>query len=221
MGHKTHPIGFRLGITRSHTSTWFANFRNYAKLIEEDDKIRIFIEKNFSTASIARIGIKRNSDTKSIQVQIYTANPSLIVGKGGIELNNLKSELTKLINNDHKIWIKIIRIENPYNEAQLIADLAVKELEDRAPFRKVLKQAIEKIEANKGGKFQISGRLGGAEIARSEWAKCNRIPLQTLRADIDYATSTANTIYGVLGIKIWLFRSELISRPVLIDEEIL
>nr|YP_009296351.1 ribosomal protein S3 [Sebdenia flabellata]AOM65286.1 ribosomal protein S3 [Sebdenia flabellata] len=212
MGQKTHPLGFRLGITQKHKSSWFSKMNVYPKLIEEDYKIRLFIQSKLNNASISLIHIDRKVD--QIEIDIHTARPGIILGRMGTGIDKLREELTnKLLNNKH-IRINIIEITEPDTQAALIAEFIAQQLEKRIAFRRAVRQGIQRSQKTeiKGIKVQVSGRLNGAEIARSEWVREGRVPLQTLRADIDYSYKTAQTIYGILGIKVWLFKGEKLSK---------
>lgn len=212
MGQKVHPLGFRLVTVQKHKSVWFVDFKNYPELLCEDAAIRTFLEKKSKEAGIAKIEIKRNSNCNKIEVSIHTARPGVLVGNSGNELKNIYLNLKKFVRNERSIIINIVEIKNPDSKATLIGDVIVELLEKRVAFRKAVKKAIARAQAAKvlGIKIQVSGRLNGAEMARSEWIREGRVPLQTLRADIDYAEKRANTIYGVLGIKVWLFNGEII-----------
>ena len=214
MGQKTHPLGFRLGITQEHRSTWYANFNQYANLLEEDNQIRTYLNKLAKTASISNIQINRNGLSDQIQVNIETGRPGVLVGENGTGINTLLTNIKKILPSSRQVTINILEVENVNLNASLIGDLVVEQLEDRVAFRRAIRKAMQSaLDDNVNGiKIQVSGRLNGAEIARSEWIREGRVPLQTLRADIDYATTEANTIYGVLGIKIWLFKSEILSK---------
>ena len=209
MGQKTHPLGFRLVTNQQARSIWYADFQNYAKFLEEDTKIRETIEKK--NAAISDIIIKRNKNGDQIKVDIHTAKPGTFIGKTGSELKKLNVKLAKVVANPkHKINLEVVQITEPDTKAALIGDYVVEQLEKRIAFRRAMKKAITRAQvANvEGVKIQISGRLNGAEIARSEWIREGRVPLQTLRAQIDYSHKEAHTIYGVLGIKVWLFTGE-------------
>jgi len=214
VGQKTHPLGFRLGITQEHRSAWYANFNQYAKLLEEDDQIRTYLNKLVRTASIANIQINRNGLSDQIQLNIETGRPGMLVGENGAGIKTLLNNIKKILPPSRQLTINIIEIEKVNLNASLIGDLVVEQLEDRVAFRKAIRKAMQSaLDENVNGiKVQVSGRLNGAEIARSEWIREGRVPLQTLRADIDYATKEANTIYGVLGVKIWLFKSEILAK---------
>nr|YP_010199234.1 ribosomal protein S3 [Crassiphycus usneoides]UAD88683.1 ribosomal protein S3 [Crassiphycus usneoides] len=210
MGQKTHPLGFRIGITQAHNSSWFSNMKSYSKLAQEDDKIRNLIEKQLHNASITLIHIDRKVD--QIQVQIHTARPGIVLGKAGNGLEDIRKNIENVLKNSAQIRVNLIEITYPDKEAVLIAEFIVQQLEKRIAFRRVIRQAIQRSQKakNQGIKIQVSGRLNGAEIARSEWVREGRVPLQTLRAHIDYSYKTAHTIYGILGVKVWLFKGEKI-----------
>ena len=215
MGQKTHPLGFRLGITQQHKSIWYTKFNEYANLLKEDDQIRTYINKLLSKeASISNIKINRNGLGNQIQLTIETGRPGVLVGENGLGLENLLKNLKKLLSNDRQISINIVEIETDNLNASLIGDLLVKQLEERVAFRRAMRDALQTVQNTnvKGIKIQVSGRLNGAEIARSEWIREGRVPLQTLRADIDYCNKEAHTIYGVLGIKVWLFKYEILPE---------
>ena len=214
MGQKTHPLGFRLGITQEHRSTWYANFNQYANLLEEDNRIRTYLNKLAKTASISNIQINRNGLSDQIQVNIETGRPGVLVGENGAGIKTLLSNIKKILPNSRQVTINIIEVEKVNLNASLIGDLVVEQLEDRVAFRKAIRKAMQSaLDENVNGiKIQVSGRLNGAEIARSEWIREGRVPLQTLRADIDYATKEAHTIYGVLGVKVWLYKSEILAK---------
>ena len=212
MGQKVHPLGFRLVTIQKHRSTWFTEFKNYPELICEDAAIRTFIQKKSKESGISKIEIKRDNTCNKIEVTIHTARPGIFVGNSGTNLKQIYEKLKKFVKSERKIILNIVEIKVPDSKATLIGYFIVDLLEKRIPFRKAIKKAIQRTQAAKvlGVKIQVSGRLNGAEMARSEWIREGRVPLQTLRADIDYAEKRANTIYGVMGIKIWLFNGELI-----------
>ena len=214
MGQKTHPLGFRLGIVQEHKSIWYANFNEYANILEEDDKIRTYISKIAKTNYISNVKIYRNGLKDQIQVIIETGKPGILVGDLGNGLKNLLNNLKKLLAPTRQLTIKVFEVEKVDLDAQLLANLVAEQLEKRIAFRRAIRTALQRAERENvnGIKIQVSGRLNGAEIARSEWIREGRVPLQTLRADIDYATTEANTIYGVLGIKVWLFKSEILAK---------
>ena len=214
MGQKTHPLGFRLGITQDHKSTWYANFNQYANVLKEDDKIRTYLNTISKTNSISNVRINRNGLNDQIQLNIETGKPGILVGDLGKGLENLLTNIKKILPSNRQLTINIFEIEKVDLDASLLADLVVEQLEKRIAFRRAIREALQRAQKQNvnGIKIQVSGRLNGAEIARSEWIREGRVPLQTLRADIDYATKEAHTIYGVLGIKVWLFKSEILSK---------
>nr|YP_007878223.1 30S ribosomal protein S3 [Calliarthron tuberculosum]AGA63834.1 30S ribosomal protein S3 [Calliarthron tuberculosum] len=211
MGQKTHPLGFRINITQKHRSSWFSNKKQYSQLLQEDYSIRKYITTTLKTASIVNVQIDRKVD--QIEIEIKTARPGIVLGKLGGGIEKLRQDINKQLNNKKQICINILEITEPDKEASIIADFIVQQLEKRVAFRRAVRQAIQRAQkANiKGIKVQVSGRLNGAEIARSEWLREGRVPLQTLRADIDYSYKRAQTIYGVLGIKVWLFKGEILD----------
>lgn len=214
MGQKTHPLGFRLGITQEHKSTWYANFNQYANILKEDDKIRSYLNSIAKTNSISNIRINRNGLNDQIQLNIETGKPGVLIGELGSGLENLLNNIKKFLPLDRQLTINVFEVEQVDLNAGLLGDLVVEQLEKRIAFRRAIREALQRAQKQNvnGIKIQVSGRLNGAEIARSEWIREGRVPLQTLRADIDYATREANTIYGVLGIKVWLFKSEILTK---------
>ena len=213
MGQKTHPLGFRLGITQEHKSTWYANLNQYANILKEDDQIRTYIDTISKINSIANVKINRNGLNDQIQLNIETGKPGILVGELGSGLENLLNNVKKILPSNRQVTINVLEVEKVDLDATLLADLVAEQLEKRIAFRRAIREALQRAQKQNvnGIKIQVSGRLNGAEIARSEWIREGRVPLQTLRADIDYATSEANTIYGVLGIKVWLFKSEILK----------
>ena len=214
MGQKTHPLGFRLGITQEHKSTWYANFNQYSNVLQEDDKIRTYLNSISKSNSISNVRINRNGLNDQIQLNIETGKPGILVGDLGIGLESLLTNVKKFLPKDRQLTINVFEIEKVDLDASLLAYLVAGQLEKRIAFRRAIREALQRAQKQNvnGIKIQVSGRLNGAEIARSEWIREGRVPLQTLRADIDYATQEANTIYGVLGIKVWLFKSEILSK---------
>ena len=214
MGQKTHPLGFRLGITQDHKSTWYANFNQYANVLKEDNTIRTYINTISKVNSISNVKINRNGLNDQIQLNIETGKPGILVGDLGSGLENLLNKIKTILPSNRKLTINVLEVEKVDLDATLLADLVAEQLEKRVAFKRAMREALQRAQKQnvKGIKIQVSGRLNGAEIARSEWVREGRVPLQTLRADIDYATKEANTIYGVLGIKIWLFRGEILSK---------
>ena len=214
MGQKTHPLGFRLGITQDHKSTWYANFNQYANVLKEDTMIRTYIDTISQVNSISNVKIDRNGLNDQIQLNIETGKPGILVGDLGSGLENLLNKVKKILPASRQLTINVLEVEKVDLDATLLADLVAEQLEKRVAFKRAMREALQRAQKQnvKGIKIQVSGRLNGAEIARSEWVREGRVPLQTLRADIDYATKEANTIYGVLGIKIWLFKGEILSK---------
>ena len=216
MGQKTHPTGFRIGINKPHSSTWFANYGAFSEVLKEDYKIRQFFEKEFSAiyekAGIAKLEIR--GKVNQLELLIYAARPKSIAAASDDEgtILNLKLALKKLLKDSKQIRIKVLQINKSENESSLVARSLATQLEKRVAFRKAIRQTTQMLQKSgvKGFKIQVSGRLNGAEIARAEWVREGRVHLQTLRADISYATLQAHTIYGVLGIKVWIFNKEII-----------
>lgn len=210
MGQKTHPTGFRVGIIKPWTSTWYAKVKDYAEFVAEDAKIRKFIKKKLYTAGISRIIIARKS--QSTTVTIVTAKPGIVVGRGGQGIDELKNEVSKYIGKT--IIINIVEVARIDADAQLVSEAIALQLEKRVAFRRAMKQSMQRTmrAGVQGIKVMVSGRLGGAEIARSEWAKEGRIPLQTLRADVDYGFAEADTIMGKIGVKVWIFKGNLMPN---------
>ena len=210
MGQKTNPVGLRLGIIRSWNSKWFAE-RKFADLLEEDLKIRRYISKRLENAGLAKVEILRAP--KKITVDIHSSRPGIVIGRKGAEVDKLREELQLITKKD--ITLNIIEVKKPELNAKLVADSIARQLEGRVSFRRSMKKAITasmKMGAE-GIKITCGGRLGGAEIARSEKYMEGRVPLHTLRADIDYAISTANTTYGTIGVKVWICRGEILDKP--------
>ncbi len=207
MGQKTHPTGFRVGVIRSWASTWYAKVKDYAEFVAEDAKIRKFVKKKLYAAGVAEILIDRKS--QSLTITVVTAKPGIVVGRGGQGIEELKAEVSKYLGKP--VIINVVEVARIDLSAQLIAESAAQQLEKRIAFRRVMKQAMQKAmrAGAQGIKIMVSGRLGGAEIARSEWAKEGRIPLQTLRADVDFGFTEADTIMGKIGVKVWIFKGNL------------
>lgn len=210
MGQKIHPVGFRLGITKEHQSCWYADTKRYPELLQEDHLIRQYIAKELNNAGISQVQIERKAD--QIDLAIHTARPGVVVGRGGGGIEKLRTELQDRLGNNRQIRINVIEVARVDADAVLIAEYITQQLERRVSFRRVVRQAIQRAQRAEvqGIKIQIGGRLNGAEIARTEWVREGRVPLHTLRADIDYAYRTALTIYGILGVKVWVFKGEII-----------
>ncbi len=207
MGQKVHPIGFRVGITRGWISTWFAG-RDYADLLHEDLKIREFVKTRLSHAGVSSVEVERTSERA--RINIWTARPGIIIGKRGAEVDKLKADLQELTGK--QIYVNIKEVRKAEMDAQLVAENIGMQLERRIAFRRAMKKAVASAMrfGAKGVKVKCSGRLGGAEIARTEWYREGRVPLQTLRADIDYGFAESKTTFGMIGIKVWIFRGEMI-----------
>lgn len=210
MGHKIHPTGLRLGITQEHRSRWFADSNRYPELLQEDDQIRRYLTKTLANAGLAGIRIERKAD--QIELEIRTARPGVVVGRGGAGIETLREGLQKEIKTDRQIRVNVVEVDKVDAEAALIAEYIGQQLERRVSFRRVVRQAMQRAQRAgvKGIKVQVGGRLNGAEIARTEWTREGRVPLHTLRANIDYSYKTAQTTYGILGIKVWVFKGEVI-----------
>lgn len=222
MGHKTHPLGFRLGIVQEERSLWYSGTNTYISLLKEDYKIREYIYQflllnKVGYSGITKLIIKRDETKKRIYIEIQSVVPGRIVGKSGAFLRTLDQELSILLKN-RKVLINIVEIKKPYTEASILVDVLVKKLEERVSFRMCIREILKRYRTEdelKGIKVQIAGRLNGAEIARTEWVREGRVPLQTLRANIDYSYKTAQTTYGILGIKIWLFKNEILTKKII------
>ena len=206
MGQKVNPIGLRLGITKTWTSNWYAE-KNYADVLQEDIKIQKYIKKNLKHAGIAAVEIERAA--KSLKVYVHAARPGIIIGRKGEEADRVKKALADLVGQKDLI-LNIKEIRRPETEAQLIAENIASQLERRMAFRRVMKKTLQNVMRFNviGCKIMISGRLNGAEMARTEWVLDGRVPLHTLKADINYATCEAETIYGIIGVKVWVYKDE-------------
>ncbi|RUM40581.1 MAG: 30S ribosomal protein S3 [Desulfocapsa sp.] len=209
MGQKVNPLGIRLNITRTWDSIWYAD-KDYSKNFIEDQKIRKFLKNRLSHASLSKIILERTGE--KVRVKLFTARPGIVIGKKGSEIELLKKDLEKLIN--RKVVIDIQEVRRPEADAQLVADNIAQQLVRRVAFRRAMKKAVTSAQrfGVKGIKISCSGRLGGAEMSRCEWVREGRVPLHTLRADVDYALSEANTTYGIIGIKVWIFKGEVLKK---------
>jgi small subunit ribosomal protein S3 len=217
MGQKVNPNGIRLGIVKPWNSTWFANTQDFADNLDGDFKVRKFLTKELANASVSRITIERPA--KSIRVTIHTARPGIVIGKKGEDVEKLRNAVSQIAGVPAQI--NIAEVKKPELDAKLVADSIASQLERRVMFRRAMKRAVQSAMrlGAKGIKVEVSGRLGGAEIARSEWYREGRVPLHTLRADIDYATSEALTTYGIIGVKVWIFKGEVIGGLPLVQEQ--
>ncbi len=212
MGQKVHPTGIRLGIVKRHSSLWYAEGEQYADNLLVDLQVREYIRKKLANASVSQVDIERPAETAKIT--IHTARPGIVIGKKGEDVEKLRSALAKLMELDQKlVQVNIEEIRKPDLDAQLVADGVAQQLQRRVMFRRAMKRAVQNAmrQGAQGIKVQVGGRLGGAEIARSEWYREGRVPLHTFRADIDYATSEASTTYGVIGVKVWIFKGEVLD----------
>ena len=207
MGQKTHPTGFRVGVIRPWVSSWYAKIKEYGQFVAEDAKIRKFIKKKLYAAGVSRILIARKAQNTTITV--VTAKPGIVVGRNGQGIEELKQEVSKYIN--RQVILNVVEVARINADAQLVSEAIAQQLEKRVAFRRAMKQAMQRTMRSgaQGIKVMVSGRLGGAEIARSEWAKEGRIPLQTLRADVDYGFAEADTMMGKIGVKVWVFKGNL------------
>ncbi len=206
MGQKVNPIGFRLGITRTWDSRWFAK-KDYARLLHEDIKLRRYLKEKLFSAGIARIEIERAAN--KVKINVHTARPGIVIGKKGAGVETLKADVQKLSKNE--VFLNIIEVKKPEANATLIAENVASQLEKRVAFRRAMKKCMTSAfkQGIKGIKIRVSGRLGGAEIARTEWYSEDSVPLHTLRANIDYGTAEARTTYGVIGVKAWIYHGEI------------
>ncbi len=209
MGQKVNPIGFRLGIVKTWESRWYAD-KNYADYIFEDHKIRDFVKKKLYHAGVSRIEIERSS--KRIRLRIFTSRPGIVIGKKGSEISLLKQEIEKMV--DHEVMIDIQEIRKPEIDAQLVAENIALQIVRRVAFRRAMKRGVSSAMrfGAQGVKVICAGRLGGAEMARREWYREGRVPLHTLRADIDYGFTTARTTYGAIGVKVFIFKGEVLKK---------
>ena len=207
MGQKTHPTGFRVGVIKPWVSSWYAKIKEYGQFVAEDAKIRKFVKKKLYTAGVSRILIARKAQNTTITV--VTAKPGIVVGRNGQGIEELKKEISAYIN--RQVILNVVEVARINADAQLVSEAIAQQLEKRVAFRRAMKQAMQRTMRSgaQGIKVMVSGRLGGAEIARSEWAKEGRIPLQTLRADVDYGFAEADTMMGKIGVKVWVFKGNL------------
>ena len=210
MGQKVHPIGIRLGIVKDHNSVWYANSQNYAKNLINDIQVREYVEKKLDKASVSKVVIERPA--QSARITIHTARPGVVIGKKGEDVDKLRRELTEMMG--VPVQINIEEIRKPDLDAKLVAQNVASQLERRVMFRRAMKRVVQNAmrQGAQGIKIQVGGRLGGAEIARSEWYREGRVPLHTLRADIDYAAYEALTGYGIIGIIVWIFKGEILGN---------
>ncbi|MBP2021727.1 small subunit ribosomal protein S3 [Clostridium punense] len=218
MGQKVHPHGLRVGVIKDWDAKWYANSKNFADNLVEDNQIREYLKERLFTAGISKIEIERAA--KRVKINIHTAKPGMVIGKGGQGIEDLKVQLKNIVT-DKNVLINIVEVKAPENNAQLMAENIAAQLEKRISFRRAMKQTIQRAMRTgvKGVKTACSGRLGGAEIARTEQYHEGTIPLQTLRADIDYGFAEADTIYGKIGVKVWVYRGEVLPTKKVVKEE--
>jgi len=209
MGQKVHPKGFRVGVLEGWESRWFAE-KEYAALLHDDIRIREFIKKRLYHAGIAKIEVERAAN--KAKINIYTARPGIVIGKKGVEIEKLKTDLAQ--QTDREVYLNIHEVRRPDLDAQLVSENVALQLERRVAFRRAMKESVTRAirMGAQGVKVRCSGRLGGAEIARTEWYREGRVPLHTLRADISYGVAEARTTYGVIGVKVWIFRGEVLTN---------
>jgi small subunit ribosomal protein S3 len=210
MGQKINPTGFRLSVSKNWSSRWYANTKNFSSMLNEDIKVRDFLKKKLAHAAVSKVVIERPA--KNARITVYSARPGVVIGKKGEDIESLKLQLQKIMG--VPVHVNIEEIRKPELDAQLIADSIASQLEKRIMFRRAMKRAITNAMrlGAQGIKIMSSGRLNGIEIARSEWYREGRVPLHTLRADIDYGTSEAKTTYGVIGVKVWVYKGEILSK---------
>jgi len=210
MGQKVHPTGIRLGVVKDHNSVWYADSKTYAQNLINDLEVREYILKKLDAASVSRVKIERPAQTA--RITIFTARPGIVIGKKGEDVDGLRKDLS--VRMGVPVHINIEEIRKPDVDARLVAQNVAQQLERRVMFRRAMKRVVQNAmrQGAEGIKVQVSGRLGGAEIARTEWYREGRVPLHTLRADIDYATYEAHTTYGVIGVKVWIFKGEVIGE---------
>ena len=209
MGQKVNPIGMRLGINRTWDSRWYAD-GDFAMLLQEDLKIRSFLLKRLEQAGVARVVIER--PTKNARITIHTARPGVVIGKKGVDIEKLRSQVSQMT--ESEVHLNIVEIRKPEIEAQLVAENVAQQLERRVAFRRAMKRAVQSAMrlGAQGIRINAGGRLGGAEIARTEWYREGRVPLHTLRADVDYGVARADTAYGTCGVKVWIFKGEIMEH---------
>jgi small subunit ribosomal protein S3 len=214
MGQKVHPIGIRLGIVKDWSSKWYADTKTFPEYVRTDYKLRVHIKNKLKDASVSRITIERQA--KKVNITIFTARPGIVIGKKGEDIEKLRAEVARMIDMKlQDVRINISEVRKPELDAQLVAEGIAQQLERRVMFRRAMKRAVTNTMrvGAEGIKVKVGGRLNGAEIARSEWYREGRVPLHTLRADIDYGLAEAQTTYGVIGVKVWIFKGEIFDKP--------
>ncbi|RLQ87809.1 30S ribosomal protein S3 [Notoacmeibacter ruber] len=216
MGHKINPVGLRLGINKTWDSRWFAASGEYAELLHEDIKIRTYLEKELKQAAVSKVVIERPH--KKCRITIHAARPGLIIGKKGADIEKLRRKLSEMTDSD--VHLNIVEVRKPEVDATLVAQSIAQQLERRVAFRRAMKRAVQSAMrlGAEGIRINCGGRLGGAEIARTEWYREGRVPLHTLRADVDYGTAEAETAYGICGVKVWIFKGEILEHDPMASE---
>ena len=211
MGQKVHPTGFRLGVVKKHNANWYAKGKTFKENLIEDLKVRDFLKNKLRFSSVSKVEIDRSA--QNFTVSIHTSRPGIIIGKKGEEIENIKKSIEKIVNRPAQVQIKEVR--KPDLDATILAEGIAQQLERRVQFRRAMKRAVQSAlrQGAKGVRTEVSGRLGGAEIARTEWYREGRVPLHTLRADVDYGTAEAATTYGIIGVKVWVYRGEIMEAP--------
>ncbi|GIR06593.1 MAG: 30S ribosomal protein S3 [Gammaproteobacteria bacterium] len=211
MGQKVHPTGFRLGVVKKHNANWYAKGKTFKENLIEDLKVRDFLKNKLRFSSVSKVEIDRSA--QNFTVSIHTSRPGIIIGKKGEEIENIKRSIEKIVNRPAQVQIKEVR--KPDLDATILAEGIAQQLERRVQFRRAMKRAVQSAlrQGAKGVRTEVSGRLGGAEIARTEWYREGRVPLHTLRADVDYGTAEAATTYGIIGVKVWVYRGEIMEDP--------
>ena len=211
MGQKVHPTGFRLGVVKKHNANWYARGKTYKENLIEDLKVRDFLKNKLRFSSVSKVEIDRSA--QNFTVSIHTSRPGIIIGKKGEEIESIKKSIEKIVKRPVQVQIKEVR--KPDLDATILAEGIAQQLERRVQFRRAMKRAVQSAlrQGAKGVRTEVSGRLGGAEIARTEWYREGRVPLHTLRADVDYGTAEAATTYGIIGVKVWVYRGEIMEDP--------
>ena len=211
MGQKVHPTGFRLGVIKKHNANWYAKGKTFKENLIEDLKVRDFLKNKLRFSSVSKVEIDRSA--QNFTVSIHTSRPGIIIGKKGEEIENIKKSIEKIVNRPAQVQIKEVR--KPDLDATILAEGIAQQLERRVQFRRAMKRAVQSAlrQGAKGVRTEVSGRLGGVEIARTEWYREGRVPLHTLRADVDYGTAEAATTYGIIGVKVWVYRGEIMEDP--------
>ena len=218
MGQKVHPIGFRLGVIKTWDSKWFEH-KNYAQWLHEDIRIREFVKKSLAHAGVSKVEIERAAN--KVKVNVHTARPGIVIGKRGAGIETVKKDLQQFTKNE--VFLNIVEVRKAETDAQLVAENIATQLERRIAFRRAMKRAVQSALrlGAEGIRITCAGRLGGAEIARTEWYREGRVPLHTLRANVDYAEATAHTAYGVCGVKVWIFKGEILGHDPLAQDRLM